>query len=282
VRAALPATRSVVVIGGGFIGLEVAAILTRLDKKVILLEAQNRLLARVAGESLSRFYQAEHRRHGVAVRLNAGVASIEGRSGNAAAVRLADGGLISADMVIVGIGILPNVEPVLAAGASGGNGVDVDQLCRTTLPNIYAIGDCAAHENAFAGGRRIRLESVQNANDQALTVASSIMGRFGSYNAVPWFWSDQYDLKLQSVGLSIGYDQEIVRGQPADRRFSVLYLRSGKVIALDCVNCVRDYVEGKALITSDVVPNPASLADPRISLKSQCGLPEPSKIPQTP
>src|SRR4051794_34563068 len=138
-------------------------------------------------------------------------------------------------MVIVGIGIVPAVEPLIAAGAAGGNGVDVDEYCRTTLPDVYAIGDCAMHTNDFADGARIRLESVQNANDQASVVAKAITGNPVPYHAVPWFWSNQYDLRLQTVGFNLGFNEAIIRGDPATRSFSVVYLRDGQVLALDCV-----------------------------------------------
>lgn len=241
------ATR-IVVIGGGYIGFEAAAVLRKLGKDVVVLEAQDRVLARVAGEPLSRFYEAEHRVHGVDVRTGVAVSCIEERDAKACGVRLADGALISCDIVIVGIGILPNVEPLLEAGAAGGNGVDVDAYCQTTLPDVFAIGDCAAHANRYAHGAAIRLESVQNATDQAMTVAKAIVGAAEPYDALPWFWSNQYDLKLQTAGLSTGYDRLIVRGTPSSRGFSVIYLRNDRVIALDCVNSTRDYVQGKALV----------------------------------
>jgi 3-phenylpropionate/trans-cinnamate dioxygenase ferredoxin reductase subunit len=264
----LPTTQFVVVIGGGYIGLEAAAVLTRLGKSVTVLEAQDRVLARVAGEPLSRFYEAEHRAHGVDVRLNVAVSGIEERDGRACGVRLADETVVPADKVIVGIGITPAIAPLLAAGADGSIGVDIDRFCQTSLPDVYALGDCAAHANPFAEGRRIRLESVQNANDQATTVAKAITGNREPYRTVPWFWSDQFDLKLQTVGLSHGHDQVIVRGTPSERRFSVIYLRDGKVIAVDCVNMVRDYIQGKKLILAGLNADPALLADPKVPLKS--------------
>jgi 3-phenylpropionate/trans-cinnamate dioxygenase ferredoxin reductase subunit len=258
----------VVVIGGGYIGLETAAVLTRLGKKIVLLEALDRVLARVAAEPVSRFYEAEHRAHGVDVRTGVTVECIVAREGAAVGVRLAGGELVPADLVIVGIGISPAVEPLLAAGAAGTNGVDVDEYCRTSLADVYAIGDCAAHRNRFAGGARIRLESVQNAADQATIAAMAISGAPAAYAALPWFWSNQYDLKLQTVGLSTGYDDLVVRGDPADRSFSVVYLKAGRVIALDCVNSVRDYVQGKALVQAKSAPPKSRLADPRTALKS--------------
>lgn len=246
----LDAVTRVVVIGGGYIGLEAAAVLTKLGKPVTILEAQDRVLARVAGVVLSRFYEAEHRSHGVDIRLDATVECIEERDGAAIGVRLAGGEVLACEMVIVGIGIVPSVEPLIAAGAAGGNGVVVDDHCRTTLPDVYAIGDCAAHPNRFAGGASIRLESVQNANDQATCVAKALTGAPEPYVAVPWFWSNQYDLKLQTVGLSSGHDQCVVRGDVASRSFSLIYLRAGRIIALDCVNKVKDYVQGRALVAS--------------------------------
>jgi len=263
----LATTGRVVVIGGGYIGLEAAAVLTKLGKHVTVLEALDRVLARVAGEPLSRFYEAEHRAHGVDVRLGAKVAHIEEKDGRATGVRLADDEILPCEMVIVGIGIIPAVDPLLAAGAEGGNGVSVDAQCRTTLPDIFAIGDCALHANGFADGAAIRLESVQNANDMANAVAKTFTGAPTDYHAVPWFWSNQYDLRLQTVGLSIGHDATVLRGDPPTRSFSLIYLKQGRVIALDCVNMVRDYVQGRALVVEGKSPDPARLADTGVALK---------------
>lgn len=265
--AELPATKRIVVIGGGYIGLEAAAALIQADKQVVVLEAMDRVLARVAGEPLSRFYEAEHRAQGVEIRTGATVECLEERDGRVCGVRLAGGEVLPADMVIVGIGIVPEVAPLLEAGAAGGNGVRVDAQCRTSLPHVYAIGDCALHVNAYADGAEIRLESVQNANDQANVVAKLLTGQDAHYDAVPWFWSNQYDLKLQTVGLSIGHDETVLRGDPAVRSFSVLYLKQGRVIALDCVNAMRDYVQGKRLVAERMTVDPAVLADPATVLK---------------
>jgi 3-phenylpropionate/trans-cinnamate dioxygenase ferredoxin reductase subunit len=264
--AELPDVGTAVVIGGGYIGLEAAAVLRKFGKSVILLEALDRVLARVAGEDLSRFFEAEHRAHGVDVRLGQSVDCILGDD-RVTGVRLADGTVIAADMVIVGIGILPEVAPLIDAGAAGGNGVAVDAACRTGLPDVYAIGDCASHANRFADGAAVRVESVQNANDQATVVAKDIVGHPAVYDAVPWFWSNQYDLKLQTVGLSIGYDDAVLRGDPATRKFSVVYLRDGRVIALDCVGAVKDYVQGRKLVETGAVIDRAILADPAVMLK---------------
>lgn len=256
-----------VVIGGGYIGLEAAAVLTKFGAHVTLLEALPRVLARVAGEALSTFYQDEHRAHGVDLRTQVTVDCLEGKDGKVTGVRLADGSVLPADLVIVGIGIIPQVGPLLAAGAAGGNGVDVDEFCRTSLPHVYAIGDCAAHANAFAQGAVIRLESVQNANDQATVAAKAICGAPVPYKATPWFWSNQYDLRLQTVGLSTGHDEAVLRGDPATRSFSVVYLKNGKVIALDCVNMVKDYVQGKKLVETGAALSAAQLADAGVPLK---------------
>jgi 3-phenylpropionate/trans-cinnamate dioxygenase ferredoxin reductase subunit len=170
-------------------------------------------------------------------------------------------------MAIVGIGIDPAVAPLLEAGAAGGNGVLIDAQCRTSLADVFAVGDCALHANRFAEDRCIRLESVQNANDQATVAAKTIVGLEAAYDAVPWFWSNQYDLKLQTVGIATGYDATIVRGDPAARSFSVIYLRTGRVVALDCVNATRDYVQGRKLVLEGAVIDPAKLADAATPLK---------------
>jgi 3-phenylpropionate/trans-cinnamate dioxygenase ferredoxin reductase subunit len=266
-KAASENAGQVVVIGGGYIGLEAAAVLRKAGKPVVLLEALDRVLARVAGEDLSRFYEKEHRDHGVDLRLGVQVEAIEGET-RATGVRLAGGEVIPADLVIVGIGIVPAVEPLIAAGAAGGNGVLVDHHCKTNLPDVYAIGDCAAHANDFAEGAVIRLESVQNANDQANVVAKGICGDEARYHAIPWFWSNQYDLKLQTAGLSSGHDQTVLRGDPAARSFSIVYLRAGKVIALDCVNATKDYVQGRMLVTAGLQATPEQLADAETPLKA--------------
>ncbi|TPG13472.1 NAD(P)/FAD-dependent oxidoreductase [Sphingomonas koreensis] len=266
--AELPAVSRIAVVGGGYIGLEAAAVLVKRGKAVTVIEAQDRVLARVAGEALSRFYEAEHRAHGVDVRTCAAVAAIVGRDGAASGVQLASGEIVPCEMVIVGIGIVPAVDPLRSAGALGDNGVLVDGHCRTSLAHVFAAGDCAAHVNRFADGATIRLESVQNATDQAATIAAFLCGAPQEYDAVPWFWSNQYDLRLQTVGLSAGHDQAVLRGDPATRRFSVVYLKAGRIIALDCVNMVRDYVQGRALVVAGKSPDPALLADPAVPFKT--------------
>jgi len=239
----------VVIIGAGYIGLEAAAALTKYNKKITIVETQDRVLARVAGEPISRFFESEHRTHGVVIRLSETIDSFETDIGVVSGVRMSSGEIIPAQLLIVGIGIVPNIKPLEEAGAACSNGVFVDGLCRTNLADVFAIGDCAAHYNAFASGAEIRLESVQNANDQATLVAKQIAGKdCSSYDAVPWFWSNQYDIRLQTVGLSTGFDHLLIRGSPETRSFSVIYFRAGRPIALDCVNNIKDYVQGKALL----------------------------------
>ena len=258
--------RNIVVIGGGYIGLEAAAVLIKLGCNVTLLEALPRVLARVAGPELSAFYEAEHRAHGVDLRTEVTVEGFAGE-GRISGVRLGDGSVIPADAVIVGIGIVAAVAPLIAAGAAGGNGIEIDEYCRTSLPDIYAIGDCVAFACDYAAGTVMRVESVQNANDQGTCVAKAICGDVQRYHAFPWFWSNQYDLRLQTAGLSVGYDQTILRGDPAARSFSVVYLKAGRVIALDCVNMVKDYVQGRKLVEAHASPDPVQLADAGVPLK---------------
>jgi len=267
-RAAAERARDVIIVGGGYIGLEAAAALNKMGKRVVVLEKLSRVLARVAGDELAAFYLDEHRRRGVDIRLGAEVESFGGTAESVNAAVLPGGVSLDADLVIVGIGIVPETGPLREAGARCGNGVRVDEFCRTSLDGIYAIGDCAEHVNHYAGGAAIRLESVQNASDMAATAALHIIGDAPRpYDSVPWFWSIQYDLRLQTVGISLGHDETVVRGDPGNRSFSVVYLREGRVIALDCVNAPRDYVQGKALIVSGVQVPADALGDATVALK---------------
>jgi 3-phenylpropionate/trans-cinnamate dioxygenase ferredoxin reductase subunit len=265
--AELESVQTIAVIGGGFIGLEAAAVLSKLGKTITVIEALPRILARVAAPPLSEFFQAEHEAHGVKFHLGTGVVALEGQE-RVTGVKLADETIIPAELVIVGIGIIPDIAPLQEAGAVCPNGVQVDEFCRTSLEDIYAIGDCALHENKFAGGAKIRLESVQNATDQASIVAKALAGTLAPYEAVPLFWSNQYDLRMQTIGFNLGYDGIVLRGEPASRAFTVVYLRAGRVIALDCVNTMRDYAQGRQLVLAQPVIDPAKLADPTLPLKS--------------
>lgn len=259
--------RRAVIVGAGYIGLEAAAVLRKLGCAVTVLEREDRVLARVAGPQLSAFFAAEHRAQGVDLRLSTGTERIEGHDGRVTAVITDRGDRLACDIMVMGVGIVPSVGPLIAAGASGTNGVDVDNICRTTLDDIYAIGDCAAHANAYAANAVIRLESVQNANDMASTAARAIMGDKQAYDAVPWFWSNQYDIRLQTVGLSLNYDATVVRGDPEARKFSVVYLKEGRVLALDCVNNTKDYAQGRKLVEARSEVEPTRLADSEVQLK---------------
>lgn len=268
ILSTLAGVERVVVIGGGYIGLEAAAVMRKLGRAVTLIEALPRVLARAAGEEISAFLETEHRRQGVDLRTSAAVEQIVGdERGLVRAVQLIGGEELPCELVIFGIGITPAVAPLVAAGATGANGVEVDESGLTSLPDVYAVGDCAAYASRFADGAVVRLESVQNATDMASNVARAICGDPQPYTATPWFWSNQYDLKLQTVGLSLGHDASVVRGDPATRSFSVVYLREGRVVALDCVNAVRDYAQGRRLVESGAVVASTLLADASVPLK---------------
>jgi 3-phenylpropionate/trans-cinnamate dioxygenase ferredoxin reductase subunit len=269
IRAELDVGRRLVVIGGGYIGLEVAAVARTLDLDVTVVEMADRVMSRVVSAEISDFYQIEHTRQGVKLRLSSTVKALLGRK-RVRQVVLDDGEEIPADFVIIGTGIVPNTELALEAGLDVGNGIVVDEQCRTSDPHIYAIGDCTSHPNEIYG-RRIRLESVHNALEQAKTAANNICGKQTRYSDVPWFWSDQYDLKLQIAGLSEGYDDVVVRGNPAERSFSCLYLHKGRLIAVDAVNAPKDFVQSKALISAHAVIAREQLADTGKSLKEAGG-----------
>lgn len=268
IRSELSTVSQVVVVGGGFIGLEAAATLRKLDKAVTVLESQNRVLSRVAAEPISRFYEAEHRAHGVDIRLGAGIERLEGTDGRVSGVQLNDGEVLPAQMVIVGIGITPAIEPLMRVGAQAANGVAIDTTCRTSLPDVFAVGDCALHESAFADGAPVRIESVQNATDHAVALARHFTGATATPAGVPWFWSNQYDLRLQTIGLATGHDDLVLRGDPTSRRFSLVYLKAGRVIALDSVNAAADCMQGRTLIGARARVDRLRLADPAIPLKT--------------
>ncbi|MCG4262431.1 FAD-dependent oxidoreductase [Acetobacter senegalensis] len=266
-KVAANAAESVLIIGGGYVGLESAAVLSSLGKKVTIVEAQERILARVSGVQLSNFLNCEHERHGVTICKQVQVTAFEGAQGHVTGARLSDGRHIATELVLVGIGIIPSVAPLLDAGAEGTNGIMVNEMCQTSLPDIYAIGDCALHANKYADSRFLRLESVQNANDMALNVAESIVGFPTAYKSLPWFWSCQYDLRIQTVGLAIDTDAEIVRGNIDLRKFSIISMRKGRIIAIDCINNVKDFAQGKNLIGTDISMNLDKIIDLSFPLK---------------
>ena len=265
IRSDLAAAKNVVIIGAGYIGLEVAAVTRQLGHEVCVVEMADRVMNRVVSPVVSEFFQAEHAAHGVHLMLSTALAAFEGDT-RVHAVRTHGGHSIPADLVIAGIGIVPNTELAASAGLEVDNGIVVDAHCRTADPNVYAVGDCTSHPNHIYG-RRIRLESVHNALEQAKTAAANICGEAVEYSQVPWFWSDQYDLKLQIAGLSEGYDNVVIRGEPAMRAFSCLYLRDGVLIACDAVNAPRDFVQSKALIAARQRIAPDRLADAGTQLK---------------
>ena len=253
------------IIGAGYIGLEVAAVARQKGLNVTVVEMADRVMSRVVSAQMSEFYQAEHRRHGVRLLLSANLIKLSGNDA-VQTVELTDGTSVDADMVLIGIGVVPNVELAEAAGLAVDNGIRVNDHCQTTVPNIYAIGDCTNHPNQLLG-RQLRLESVHNALEQAKTAAANICGDDTSYAEVPWFWSDQYDLKLQIAGISQGYDRTVLRGDPSERAFSCLYLREGQLIAIDSINSAKDFMQSKALIASRAVISPDTLANADIALK---------------
>ena len=265
IRDDMERSRSVVIVGAGYIGLEVAAVARQRGNAVTVLEMADRVMSRVVSPVVSEFYQQQHLTQGVELRLST---ALRGFAGNkrVESVLTQDGEVVPADVVVIGIGIVPNTELAGAAGLEVDNGIVVDTRCRTGDPNIHAIGDCTSHPNAIYG-RRIRLESVHNALEQAKTAAMDICGDAEEYTQVPWFWSDQYDLKLQIAGLSESYDQVVIRGDREQKSFSCLYLRDGVLIACDAINAPRDFMQSKLLIAGRKSVDADELADESVQLK---------------
>jgi len=257
--------RRVAIIGAGYIGLEVAAVAARLDQNVTVVEMESRVMSRVVSPELSAFYQGVHAGNGVDLRLSTGVQGLSGTD-HVDGVILDTGEILPTDMVVVGIGIVPNIELAIDCGLDVANGIVVDDHCRTSDSRIFSIGDCTWHPNKLLG-TELRLESVHNALEQAKTAAGNICGEDLGYAQVPWFWSDQYELKLQIAGLSQGYDQVVIRGNPEQRSFACLYLREGQLISIDAVNAPKDFVQSKALIAAHARIDPVVLADVDIQLK---------------
>jgi 3-phenylpropionate/trans-cinnamate dioxygenase ferredoxin reductase subunit len=260
--------KRLVIIGGGYIGLEVAASARKLGLEVVLLETMDRILARVTSIEVSSFYQQVHRAAGVDLRLNVQLEalSLDASGERVESVLLADGSVIAADLVLVGIGAIANTGLAEQAGLDVDNGIVVDEYTQTCDPSIYAIGDCCNHPSKLYG-RRLRLESIPNAIEQARTAAQAICGKPVTYTAAPWFWSDQYELKLQTVGLFQGHDQVQLRGTPALNSFVVFYLREGRVIAADCINRQSEFALIKKLVQEKLTPDPELLGNESITLK---------------
>lgn len=268
IRAHVAPGRHAAIVGAGYIGLECAASFRKLRLEVTVIEMMDRVMSRVVAPEMSRFYQAEHEAHGVRILTGKRVSAFHG-DGRVSAVECTDGTRVPADFAIVGIGLVPNAEIAEAAGIRCDDGIAVDEHCRTSAENIYAIGDCCSFPSVRYG-RRIRLESVDNAFEQAKTAAANACGRVVVHDKTPWFWSDQYELKLQIVGLSQHYDSVVLRGDPASRSFSCCYLKDGELIALDAVNHGKDFMAARKLITEHARPDPARLGDDTIALRDAC------------
>ena len=255
------------IVGGGYIGLEVAATCRELGVEVTVLEMADRVMNRVVCEPVSRYFEMEHRQHGVRIVLGASMQELVGNAaGQVAAVRCADGSEYPADFVVVGIGVQVDEALARSADLNCDNGIVVDEFCRASKPAIWAIGDCSNHPS-LRYGYRVRLESVDNAFEQAGTAALDILGTPVPHDKVPWFWSDQYRHKLLIVGLAQGHDQVVLRGDPASHSFSAAYLRDGELIAIDTVNNARDQMAARKLVAARIRPDVAKLADPAIALR---------------
>jgi 3-phenylpropionate/trans-cinnamate dioxygenase ferredoxin reductase component len=262
--AALAPGARVLLVGAGYIGLEVAASARQRGFDVTVLEAADRVMSRTVSTEVSAFYEASHRAAGVAIHCGAGVKAFRGPS-RVTAVETTDGRSFACDIAIVGIGIEPNVELAANAGLPCSNGIVVDELARTADPHIVAAGDCTNHPHPLLE-RRVRLESVPNAIHQAKVAAGTLLGIPTPYSEVPWFWSDQYDLKLQIAGLSTGYDEVVVRGDPAARSFAAFYLKAGQLLAVDAVNSPREFIAGKKLVANRARIAPDVLRDAKVDL----------------
>lgn len=266
-RERLGGAGSIVVIGGGFIGLELASVAAAMGKSVVIVEAQERLLARGVSPQIAAFLADVHRSRGVALRLRSTVRDIRGANGRVQSVVCGDGETLAADLVLIAIGVVPNTELAGRAGLACQDGLVVDRFARTTDPLVVAAGDCTRHPSAFAG-QLLRLESVQNAIDQAKTAGATLAGQEKPYESVPWFWSDQYELKLQMVGLVQGSDRHAVRGSLEQRRFSIFYFRSGRLVAIDSVNRAADHMLGRKLLALGRSPTPQQAADESFDLQT--------------
>jgi 3-phenylpropionate/trans-cinnamate dioxygenase ferredoxin reductase subunit len=262
-KAALAPGKRLVVVGGGYVGLEAAASARALGASVVVIERMDRVLARVASQTLSAFFTAHHRSHGVQVLTSAEVTAFEDGG-----VRLGDGRLIAADAVLVGVGALACDGLARTAGLACDNGVVVDEAARTSDPAIWAIGDMTFRPIPVHGGRRHRLESVPNALEQAKQAAAAVVGRAAPTPEAPWFWSDQYELKLQIAGLSEGADRQVVRGDPATGSFAVFHLEGDRILCVEAVNAPAEFMAGRLLIVKGAPVDLARLADPSVSMKA--------------
>ena len=266
IRPNMIAGRKMVIVGAGYIGLEAAAVARQMGLDVTVLEMAPRVLARVTSPVMSEFFETEHRAQGVQILTGARLDHLDGDGDKVTAAILADGTRVDADIVLVGIGILPNEELAKDAGIACNNGILVDRDARTSDPRVFAAGDCASRPLVHYG-RSGRLESVHNAIEQGKLAAAAILGKPRPAEDCPWFWSDQYDLKLQIAGLSQDYDEIVVRGDPKDRKFAAFYLRNGTLIAVDAINSPPEFLASKKLIMSGAKLAPDMLGDTSISMK---------------
>ena len=264
IRAHIPAGAEVAVIGGGFIGLEIAGSAVKRGARVTVLEAADRLMGRSVAPEVADWFARMHRDRGVDLRLGVSVAAIEG-NGAAAGVRLGDGTIVPAEVVVIGIGILPNVEIAEAAGLAVDNGIVVDDRGRTSHPEVYAAGDVASQPNAFAG-RRLRLESYQNAQDQAAAVARNLCGADEAYEDSLWVWSDQHDVNLQMTGAPDSWDSLVWRGDPDEGRFTVFYMAAGRIVAVNTVNNGREMRPAQMMMQRGKAFEADALADTSVKL----------------
>lgn len=248
-RTCLAESQRVVVVGGGFVGLEAAAVARAQGKDVTVVEAADRLIARAVAPVVSEFYKQAHERRGTTVLLSTGVTGFTGEDGRVTGVVLADGTELPADLVMVGVGVVPNADLAEQLGLEVDGGIVVDKYARTSVPTVVAAGDCTVLPHPVTGEGRVRLESVNNAVTQAATAAASLMGKLEVVPNVPWFWSNQGDLRLQIAGLAAGFDDFVVRGEPENERFSVLYYRDGRLLAVDAVNSPGDYMVVRKALT---------------------------------
>jgi len=255
----------VVVVGGGFIGLEIAAAASKAGKPVVVIEALERLLARTSTPIISKFFHELHTSHDVDIRLNTQVTGFVGDA-RVSGVTTADGATHTGDLVVVGVGIIPNAELAQACGIACDRGIIVDDCSRTSDPLIVAAGDCTARRTA--DGTLLRLESVQNAIEQAKSGAAALIGKERPFTAAPWFWSDQYDVRLQMAGLTAGYDSTVVRGSVEERKFSLFYFKGEKLLAVDSVNRAPDHTAARRLLDAGRSPTPEQAADEKFSLIS--------------
>ena len=266
IRNALVAGRRLAVVGGGYIGLEIASTAKGLGLEVCVIEAADRILGRVTAPEMSAYYTSAHRARGVDIRLSTAIAAFEGDgTGTVEAVNCGDE-TIPADVVVVGIGIVPAQELAASAGIRCDDGIVVDERCATSADHVYAVGDCTRHPNPILG-RTLRLESVHNALEQARTAAANIAGTPTKYEQVPWFWSDQFDLKLQMVGISQGYDTIVQRGSMDADDFAMFYLKDGVLSAVDTVNRPREFMACRKLVPERPRIDPTRLADESIPMK---------------